>query len=856
MNINYVKKIQFVLLVITIQFVLSAIPQTIAYQGFLADTLGNPKPDGNYSITFSLYDSEDGSTTLWSQIDNLYVRQGMFATFLGSKSPFTDDITFNKPYWLGISVNGALELKPRVPITSVGYCFYALRADTAHHVDGKNVHGKVALAQKSDTAQVAKTSIAGKSDTALYSLNSKTLNGQLGTFYQNASNIVGGKLHDTCLSVNISKLGQTIESSELLDGTISRADVASTFKAPYADTSDVAKRVISSGSGVSTDTIVATAIKAKDVKGLKLENSKGQGAIIDSSGNMGLGLSTPGEKLHVGDGHILIEGGGETSLMMKRDVTYTGGPSGESKNPIFMAGRITQAGDGDPEYRFLYKDDNTTEEKTVFEFDRKGIVASVKPGYGSHFEGFIGGEPEPLFRLNSYPSMQLELGGGGDTLTDVIIRRSFANTLSFLTGGTERMRINPNGFIGIGTDNPVRKFHIVTSEGSPSSLRLEAQSSTNNANVELFTNDYKWGVYNRNNGNDQFQIMDVTKDSVRLAISKNGNIGIGTTNPKSNLHIDGRNYHSHIYVDGNSGWNHGFTHALSNDPIWTTQIVGDGTNRYRIYGYNDNIEAFSILPNGNIGIGTDTPHSKLHIKEDSKSEFEGTDINYMGSNIVLEGSEPGRTPGRGPSLTFAFPTSTQGEGLWEQARILATPENSSSNSAQGRLYLQVRDMYNPPGVGGTWNWRTGLMISSSGNVGIESTNPQYKLDVNGTIRGNNVAPSDKRYKKEIIPLKDLISSVSKLQGVSFLWNNDKFPEKCFPPGKQFGFLAQDVEEVFPELVKTDGEGFKCLSYDKLTAVLVEAIKEQQTQIESYKEKLDKQQNQIDALFSHIGLDAQ
>lgn len=148
----------------------------------------------------------------------------------------------------------------------------------------------------------------------------------------------------------------------------------------------------------------------------------------------------------MGDGNILIEGGGETAVQFKRDVTYTGGPSGDSPNPIFHMGRIIQAGDGDPEFRVLYSDDNTTEERSVFEFDRKGIVASVKTDRGSHFEGFITTtDEEPVFRLNSYPAMRLEMGAGGTTPVDVAIERKSANTLAFISGTVERARIDANG---------------------------------------------------------------------------------------------------------------------------------------------------------------------------------------------------------------------------------------------------------------------------------------------------------------------------------------------------------------------------------------------------------------------------
>jgi len=196
--------------------------------------------------------------------------------------------------------------------------------------------------------------------------------------------------------------------------------------------------------------------------------------------NVGINLTAPaGQRLHIGDGNILIEGGGETAVKIKRDITYTGGPSGDSPNPIFELGRIIQAGDGDPEFRFVYSDDGT-EERSVLEFDRKGIVASVKPDRGSHFEGFISGtDPEPVFRLNSYPKMRLEMGNGGSTPVDVAIQRETTGTLTVLTDEVERVRIDSDG-IQV-SDGYIK---LDTSSGAPPSSDCDDASEIGRMKVD------------------------------------------------------------------------------------------------------------------------------------------------------------------------------------------------------------------------------------------------------------------------------------------------------------------------------------------------------------------------------------
>jgi hypothetical protein len=179
--------------------------------------------------------------------------------------------------------------------------------------------------------------------------------------------------------------------------------------------------------------------------------SNSESNICFLSGNVGIGTGFPGERLHVADANILLEGGGETAIKVKRDIVLTGGVSGTSPNPIFELGRIIQAGDGDPEFRFLYSDDNSPVGRSVFEFDRKGIVASVRQDRGSHFEGFLTNtDPQPAFRLNSFPRMRLEMGAGGTAPVDVAIERAAPGTLAFIANDEERLRVSADSISATG----------------------------------------------------------------------------------------------------------------------------------------------------------------------------------------------------------------------------------------------------------------------------------------------------------------------------------------------------------------------------------------------------------------------
>ncbi len=114
------------------------VPETLSYQGTLTDGAGSPVPDDDYSITFRIYDTDAGGTALWTETQTVTVTEGIFNAILGSSVPV--NLTFDVPYWLGLTVGADPELAPRVELTSTPYAFrakYAAGADpTALAGDG------------------------------------------------------------------------------------------------------------------------------------------------------------------------------------------------------------------------------------------------------------------------------------------------------------------------------------------------------------------------------------------------------------------------------------------------------------------------------------------------------------------------------------------------------------------------------------------------------------------------------------------------------------------------------------------------------------------------------------------------
>jgi hypothetical protein len=122
------------------------------------------------------------------------------------------------------------------------------------------------------------------------------------------------------------------------------------------------------------------------------------------------------------------------------------------------------------------------------------------------------------------------------------------------------------------------------------------------------------------------------------------------------------------------------------------------------------------------------------------------------------------------------------------------------------------------------------------------------LEVTQGITGT-VSPSDLRYKRNIKTISNVLLNVIKLRGVSYDWESEKFPHKRFNKRKQIGLIAQEVEEVYPELVETFDDGFKGVDYSKMSAVLIQAIKEQQKIIDEQNSKINSQEERLSKIES-------
>lgn len=223
---------------------------------------------------------------------------------------------------------------------------------------------------------------------------------------------------------------------------------------------------------------------------------------------------------------------------------------------------------------------------------------------------------------------------------------------------------------------------------------------------------------------------------------------------------------------------------IDTDPIFQ---VGNGT------GTSNKSTVLHIQKNGLVGINTIQPQARLHVVGNQLIER-----NSFTGNAHLTLSETGSSDGA--RLQFKS-SSIQGK-YWD---VFGMTHSSSNADAYFNIYYE--------GVGNN------MMLRGNGNV---------------WFRGTVSQSSDARLKKNIAPIDHALDKVLNLSGYHYEWINNAQDNDV-----QSGVLAQEVEAIMPELVDTSEDGNKSVNYNGLIPYLIEAIKQQQKQIDELKLQISK-----------------
>jgi hypothetical protein len=333
----------------------------------------------------------------------------------------------------------------------------------------------------------------------------------------------------------------------------------------------------------------------------------------------------------------------------------------------------------------------------------------------------------------------------------------------------------------------------------------------------------------------------------RMRITNGGNVGIGTIAPAATLAVYNEGFAgAQIRTTNNSSTRTsgidffstgpfaygfvGFRNTGSTAPaiagVWlnsgdayplifgTTTVPGPATERMR------------ITPTGNVGIGTTSPTLPFEVSgftpnpSDAPATIQNT--NPQGTSSLAFKNIAGTQKG---AVGYGLPT---GNPPWAGNVYLSTPDATTPIVLITNLIERVR-------------------VDVDGNVGIGTTAPSQKLEVNGNVAAQSfINTSDKREKTNIVPLGEagsVLQRLDSIHGVYFDWKNSG--------EKSIGVIAQDVARDFPELVDRHDDRRWKVNYGGLVAVVLEAVKELREFVLGSRDKIDALERQDQLLKAQI-----
>jgi len=413
-------------------------------------------------------------------------------------------------------------------------------------------------------------------------------------------------------------------------------------------------------------------------------------------------------------------------------------------------------------------------------------------------------------------------------------------SVMFGNNNVEHMRLTAAGDLGVGTTAPARKFHVVTDgwkgrfSGSDGYIDI---GPANSSWAHIYTDRPNFifnqqvvtigGGFASYDNADLILRTNTSTERMRI-LNSNGNVGIATATPGAKLHVadaypilagnDGMLKVKSVAITGSGG-------CCGTEAIALQTSIDNRADDYSIPGYGGDIRhVLALQPQGGfVGVGTTGPNDRLTVVEATANNPSlGVDLtsttsgyNAMESAISHNGT------------TFA-PSGVFGLGLY------------NSNAA-----VRNRGVY-----GHVNNWRgTGVYGSRTNNGGTnDGWGGLFLSDLGYT--GGVYNASDRRLKKDVHEISDALSLISQLRPVRYHYDTDKYPHMGLNTTEEFGFIAQEVAQVIPDITRmkslpTNGtveknlreslpveeDSFMMMDYSRLIPLLTQAVKDQQQIIE-------------------------